>query len=279
MNNSLTNNKLNISERQEVKILNSISSDISQLRTTMLDSSLKTLKFNLNRKNNNNKFFEFGKIYQLVDNKTIESRRLSILFCDNLYSNSWIKNNSADGFFVLKNIVYNIFRKLSIQINEKTITHDGFENCLGIFNKKNKVSVIGKISSDFNEKHEIKKDVYYASLDIDLILDLLNLKFKKYSPISKFPTVNRELNFLIDTKIDFSSIQKLIMKQSHIKNLESMSLSDVYQDDKLPEGKKSYTLSFNLMDKTKTLSEKEISSSMSKIQSKIENEFSASLRS
>ena len=105
------------------------------------------------------------------------------------------------------------------------------------------------------------------------------MKFKKYSPISKFPTVNRELNFLIDTKIDFSSIQKLIMKQSHIKNLESMSLSDVYQDDKLPEGKKSYTLSFNLMDKTKTLSEKEISSSMSKIQSKIENEFSASLRS
>ena len=59
MNNSLTNNKLNISERQEVKILNSISSDISQLRTTMLDSSLKTLKFNLNRKNTNNKFFEF----------------------------------------------------------------------------------------------------------------------------------------------------------------------------------------------------------------------------
>jgi phenylalanyl-tRNA synthetase beta chain len=279
MNNSLTNNKLNISERQEVKILNSISSDISQLRTTMLDSSLKTLKFNLNRKNTNNKFFEFGKIYQLVDNKTKESRRLSILFCDDLYSNSWIKNNSADGFFVLKNIVCNIFKKLSIKINEKSITHDGFENCLGIFNKKNKVSVIGKISSDFNEKYEIKKDVYYASLDIDLILDLLNLKFKKYSPLSKFPTVNRELNFLIDTKIDFSSIQKLIMKQSHIKNLESMSLSDVYQDDKLPEGKKSYTLSFNLMDKTKTLSEKEISSSMSKIQSKIENEFSASLRS
>ena len=81
------------------------------------------------------------------------------------------------------------------------------------------------------------------------------------------------------SKDHFSSIQKLIMKQSHIKNLESMSLSDVYQDDKLPEGKKSYTLSFNLMDKTKTLSEKEISSSMSKIQSKIENEFSASLRS
>ena len=69
------------------------------------------------------------------------------------------------------------------------------------------------------------------------------------------------------------------MKQSNIKNLESMSLTDVYQDNKLPDGKKSYTLSFKLMDKTKTLSEKEISSSMNKIQSKIENEFSAKLRS
>ena len=78
MNNSLTDNKLNISDRKEINVLNSISSDISQLRTTLIDSSLKTLRFNLNRKNSNNKFFEFGKIYEQLENKTMESRRLSI---------------------------------------------------------------------------------------------------------------------------------------------------------------------------------------------------------
>ena len=58
-----------------------------------------------------------------------------------------------------------------------------------------------------------------------------------------------------------------------------MTLSDAYESDKLPDGKKSYTLNFILLDRLKTLSEKEISSSMNKIQSKIENEFSAKLRS
>ena len=57
-----------------------------------------------------------------------------------------------------------------------------------------------------------------------------------------------------------------------------MTLSDVYEDDKLPEGKKSYTLNFTLLDKLKTLSEKEISLTMNKIQRKIESKFSAVLR-
>ena len=68
MNNSLTSNKLNVIEKNNVNIINSISLDISQLRTSLLESSLKTLEFNLNRKNKNNKFFEFGKIYEFINN-------------------------------------------------------------------------------------------------------------------------------------------------------------------------------------------------------------------
>ena len=70
-----------------------------------------------------------------------------------------------------------------------------------------------------------------------------------------------------------------MLDKSNIKNLSSMTLSDVYEDKKLPEGKKSYTLAFVLTNDSKTLSEKEINNSMHKIQSKIESEFNATLRS
>jgi phenylalanyl-tRNA synthetase beta chain len=280
MNNSLTNNKLNISERKEITIINSISSDISQLRTTMLDSMLKTLKFNLNRKNSNNKFFEFGKIYERnEDNLNKESRRLGILFYGHLFRDSWNKTENKEPYFILKNLVLNIFKKLSIEISEIPISHDGFEKALGLYNEKEKIGIIGNISNKFKSKYELNKQVYYASLDMDLILKLININFKKYSTLSKFPSAKRELNFLLDSQINFSSIKNLILKKSNIKNLESMTLSDVYEDEKLPDGKKSYTLSFNLSDKTKTLSEKEISSTMNKIQSKIEAEYKAQLRS
>jgi len=241
---------------------------------------LKTLKFNLNRKNSNNKFFEFGKIYEYnEDNLNKESRRLGILFYGDLYKDNWNKTENKEPYFILKNLVLNIFKKLSIEISEIPISYDGFEKALGLFNEKEKIGIIGIINNEFKSKYELKKQVYYASLDMDLILKLININFKKYSTLSKFPSVKRELNFLLDSDINFSSIENLILKKSNIKHLESMSLSDVYENKKLPDGKKSYTLSFNLSDKTKTLSEKEISSTMNKIQTKIETEYKAQLRS
>ena len=196
-----------------------------------------------------------------------------------MYKDNWNKTENKEPYFILKNLVLNIFKKLSIEISEMPISYDGFEKALGLFNEKEKIGIIGNINTEFKSKYELKNQVYYTSLDMDLILKLTNKNFKKYSTLSKFPSVKRELNFLLDSDINFSSIENLILKKSNIKNLDSMSLSDVYEDKKLPDGKKSYTLSFNLSDKTKTLSEKEISSTMNKIQTKIETEYKAQLRS
>ena len=279
MNNSLTSNKLNVLNRESVSIINSISSDISQLRTSLLESSLKTLKFNLNRKNKNNKFFEFGKIYEMINNKTTESKRLSVVFANDLFNNTWNNKSASSDFYYLKNIILNIFSKLSINTTEKIINHDAFNNTLGLFHKKNNIALIGDVKNQFLSEFAIKNKVYYASLDLDYVLELINDDFIKYNQLSKFPNVKRELNFLLESNVKYNEIENYILNQSNIKNLNKMTLSDVYEDDKLPKGKKSYTLNFTLLDQIKTLSEKEISLTMNKIQSKIESKFNAELRS
>ena len=279
MNNSLTSNKLNVLNRESVSIINSISSDISQLRTSLLESSLKTLKFNLNRKNKNNKFFEFGKIYEMINNKTTESKRLSVVFANDLFNNTWNNKSASSDFYYLKNIILNIFSKLSINTTEKVINHDAFNNTLGLFHKKNNIALIGDVKNQFLSEFAIKNKVYYASLDLDYVLELINDDFIKYNQLSKFPNVKRELNFLLENNVKYNEIENYILNQSNIKNLNKMTLSDVYEDDKLPKGKKSYTLNFTLLDQIKTLSEKEISLTMNKIQSKIESKFNAELRS
>ena len=279
MNNSLTSNKLNVLNRESVSIINSISSDISQLRTSLLESSLKTLKFNLNRKNKNNKFFEFGKIYEMINNKTTESKRLSVVFANDLFNNTWNNKSGSSDFYYLKNIILNIFSKLSINTTEKIINHDAFNNTLGLFHKKNNIALIGDVKNQFLSEFAIKNKVYYASLDLDYVLELINDDFIKYNQLSKFPNVKRELNFLLENNVKYNEIENYILNQSNIKNLNKMTLSDVYEDDKLPKGKKSYTLNFTLLDQIKTLSEKEISLTMNKIQSKIESKFNAELRS
>ena len=251
MNNSLTNNELDIEKRKSVKIINSISSDVSQLRTSLLESSLKTLKYNLNRKNSNTNFYEFGKIYENTLENNKESRRLGILFSGNIIEKTWNSDVVKAEFYTLKNIVLNIFKRLSINVSEKTMNFEGLENVLGMFKNDKRIAILGEITKEYKSIIGINQDVYYASIDIDLLLNNLTSELHKYINISKFPSVNRELNFLFNNDIQYSEIEILLFQNSKIKKLISMSLSDVYIDKKLPEGKKSYTLSFRLMDNEK----------------------------
>ena len=277
MNNSLTNNQLNLFNRKDVKILNSLSKDVSKLRTTLLESSLKTLKYNINRKNNNLKYFEFGKIYESIKDSYNENRRLSITYSGKIISKSWRNEFINAEFYSLKNIVINILSKLSIEVNEEPIELNGFKKTLGLFNKDKKLAIIGLVDKNTCVQFDIKQDVFYASIDIDLVHKNLNTNFQKYKPLSKFQPVQKDMSFIIDKKIEYSQIKDLLMK-SHIKNLINMNLFDVYKGDRIGKNKKSYALNFTLSNSEKTLNEKEIHLAMNKIQNKLKNNFNALLR-
>ncbi|MDC0389951.1 phenylalanine--tRNA ligase subunit beta, partial [Flavobacteriaceae bacterium] len=252
MNNSLTNNQLNLFNRKDIKILNSLSKDVSKLRTTLLESSLKTLKYNINRKNNNLKYFEFGKIYESIKDSYNENRRLSITYSGKIISKSWRNEFINAEFYSLKNIVINILSKLSIEVNEKPIELNGFKKTLGLFNKDKKLAIIGLVDNNTCSQFDIKQDVFYASVDIDLVHKYLNTNFQKYKPLSKFQPIEKDMSFIIDKNIEYSQIKDLLMK-SHIKNLINMNLFDVYEGDKIGKNKKSYALNFTLSNSEKTL--------------------------
>lgn len=277
MNNSLTNNQLNLFNRKDVVILNSISNDVSKLRTTLLESSLKTLKYNINRKNENLKYFEFGKIYESINDSYNENRRLSITYSGKILSKSWRNEFINAEFYSLKNIIINIFSKLSIEFNENPIELNGFEKTLGLFIKDKKLAIIGLVDKNTCDKFDIKQEVFYASIDIDLVHKYLNTNFQKYKPLSKFQPVEKDMSFIIDKNIEYSQIKDLLMK-SQIKNLINMNLFDVYEGDKIGNNKKSYALNFTLSNSEKTLNEKEIHLAMNKIQDKLKNNFKAILR-
>ena len=277
MNNSLTNNQLNLFNRKDVVILNSISNDVSKLRTSLLESSLKTLKYNINRKNENLKYFEFGKIYESINDSYNENRRLSITYSGKILSKSWRNEFINAEFYSLKNIIINIFSKLSIEFNEKPIELNGFEKTLGLFIKDKKLAIIGLVDKNTCGQFDIKQEVFYASIDIDLVHKYLNTNFQKYKPLSKFQPVEKDMSFIIDKNIEYSQIKDLLMK-SQIKNLINMNLFDVYEGDKIGNDKKSYALNFTLSNSEKTLNEKEIHLAMNKIQDKLKNNFKAILR-
>lgn len=277
MNNSLTNNTLNLFNRNSIEIINSISSDISKLRTTLLESSLKTLKYNLNRKNKNNKYFEFGKIYEKLKDSNSEKRRLSIVFSGEIAAKTWYNKSMVADFYTLKNIVTNLFLKLNLSTKERTIEHDGFEKSIGLYLNKKRLALIGLISKELNKEFDINQEVFYASLDIDEILNSMSNNFKKYKPISKFQPVKKDMSFIIDENVDYSEIKDELLK-TQIKNLTDIDLFDVYEGDKIGDNKKSYAMTFTISNREKTLNDKEIHFIMDKIEKKLKNKFNAILR-
>ena len=99
----------------------------------------------------------------------------------------------------------------------------------------------------------------------------------KFTPIPKYPEVRRDFALLVDNNITFEAIYK-IARQTEKSLLKDINLFDVYEGKNLPDGKKSYALSFIIQDTTKTLTDVQIDKIMNKLQTNFENEIGAQLR-
>jgi len=99
----------------------------------------------------------------------------------------------------------------------------------------------------------------------------------KFKTIPKYPEVKRDFALLLDNTVSFKAIHDIAF-QTERNLLKKVNLFDVYTGDKLPEGKKSYAVSFTLQDDKNTLTDKQIDKIMSKLQQKYENELDAELR-
>ena len=124
---------------------------------------------------------------------------------------------------------------------------------------------------------DIKQDTYAAIIKWDTIKQLLNFNKITFKEVSKFPEMRRDLSLLINEHVRFDDIEQCAKKQDK-KWLKAVSLFDVYEGKNLPEGKKSYAVSFVFRDDTKTLQDKQIDKVMNKITQQLERQFEATLR-
>ena len=142
---------------------------------------------------------------------------------------------------------------------------------------KNKLVEFGVINKRVLKEFGIKQEVLFADFDWKSLNEISGKKKIKVSSLLKFPSVKRDLALLIDEKVTFKEIYNLSF-QVERNLLKDVGLFDVYQGDKLPEGKKSYAVSFVLQDSNKTLKDSQIDKIMQKLQQSFEKKLEAVLR-
>ncbi len=259
-----------------VKLQNSMTAELDIMRSTLLFDGLEVLAYNINRKMPNLKFFEFGSIY----NQDYSQDEKLVLFQTGFdKEQNWKRKAEKSNFYHLLTTVKAILRQMKVKDYDIVeIENNSFEYCVNLVRNEKVLAIIGLVDEQILKAQEIKQEVFFAEMDWDLILKIYKKSKVKYIQVSKFPEVKRDLALVLDENISFETIKSHIFKSAK-KYLTNIELFDIYRDvDKIGENKKSYAVSLTLLNKDKTLIDKEIDKIIAKIVRTLQNETNATIR-
>lgn len=295
LNNSLTKGAYyeglkTYGEDNSVKLMNPLSADLSVMRQTLLFGGLESIVRNVNRKNTNIRFFEFGNCYKFEPSKKnaddpikaySEDKHLGLWVSGKRIEGSWAHPDEDSSFSELKAYVENILTRVGVTdglLVAKNGDNDIFSKSLILQNRSGKVFVeMGIVAKAICHKFDLSSEVYFAEIDWTALMKAVRQSEVHFKEISKYPAVSRDLALLLDNGVEFEQIE-VIARKCEKKLLKKVELFDVYEGKNLPAGKKSYAVNFILEDEGKTLNDKQISAIMNKIIASLKKELKAELR-
>ena len=265
-----------------VKIANPGSSEMNSMRVNLYYGMLNVIKNNHNHSGKDIplKLYETGRVFFDEGKGFKEEDKLSIGVCGNYDLKSFDNKDRDFDLFDLKGEVDMFIRSLNIQIKNTSHSTSSEENGIKIKyeTKDNYAGELFKVESSLLKSLgiEIEKPVYIAEFNLETLYKAQK-KSNVYEPISKFPTVKRDLSFVVEKNVVFKDIKDVIQKSGG-KLLSGLQLFDIYEDKKLGNNKSlAFSLEFSSFDKT--LTDEEINPIIGKIVKNLEKELNVQLRS
>ena len=281
LTNSLTNQKyendLKLGKNEVVEIMNRSSDILGILKPTPLYTALEAVRFNLNRKQESLRLFEFSKTYDRKNDQLTETNNLCLFRIGNKQEASWLEQTVPGTFHHLFGDIEDLIQK-SGNDSPKLIpaTSSIFEYGINLYHQEKLIGQIGKIVPKVSQYFDIKYDVFYGEIDWNHLVKKADntVSFEK---ISKYPEVRRDLSLIIKKNVTYDKIKE-IAQSTEKKLLSKINVFNIYEGDKIGNENKAYAIAFYLQDQEKTLNDKQIDKIMSKLIYRFENELNAVIR-
>ncbi len=273
---------------QTVNLLNPLSADLKGIRQTLLFGGLECVAYNANRQNKDLKLYEFGNCYFFKGTERNENplknyreeEHLGLFISGAKTAENWTGEQKPTSFFQLKSVAENILKRMGFVISMLKVSetqNELFSEGLTYVENNKTVLELGIVAKKFLKKFEVEQPVYYADFNWEAVMMRRGKHKVEFQELPKFPAVRRDLALLIDKQVKFQQIEELAQKTER-KILREVGLFDVYEGQGIPEGKKSYAVSFILRDDLRTLNDKQIDKTMQKLVATFERELGAELR-
>jgi phenylalanyl-tRNA synthetase beta chain len=270
-------------EKDLVFIHNTSNVHLDAMRPSICLGGLEAIQFNANRQQTDLAFYEMGKEYQRQADRIVEKNKLGIWLYGLQTSPHWLNPKpTMQDFTNLKSYIEGILKMLKIEnqivsdLQDDSLFNSGIQYS---FFKNNNVGIkAGKLSSTLSSLYDLKKEVWFAEFDLDILMQAIPVKAKPFKEFSKFPQIKRDLALVIDQQIKFETLKSIAVKQTG-DLLRDIQLFDIYENaDQLGVGKKSYALSFTFENVERQLSSEEMESLMNGLIKIYEKEVGAIVR-
>lgn len=271
-----------------VRLANPLSSDLNVMRLSLLPGMLNTVAWNINRQNSDLKLYELGYVYarikgsrttEITDNYA-ERQVLAMAVTGDISLKRWNTTETPSGFFHIKGYAELVLSRFGINRHDIAATPENtgwYTEGMRYTTAGLEVASFGKISKKYLSMFDIRQDVWYAEISWDNLLKVIADKNIRFSELPKYPWVRRDLALVIDRSVTFGQIQDLAFKTER-NLLRDVDLFDVYESEAIGKDKKSYAVSFILMDERQTLTDRNIEKVMNALVKAFERDFGATLR-
>jgi phenylalanyl-tRNA synthetase beta chain len=268
-------------ESLHVDTLNPVSQENTTLRTTLAAGFLNAVSYNLNRSENHLRFFEIGHVFANDQNGTWidgikEHNHLLLGITGKREQLGWKTDQQDYTAFDLKSDVESLFKSLNIlnDVSSEVNNERELEYHLG----DHKIGVIRLMPDHVLKAFDIGQDVYVAEIDLTILLAHNAAGGNNsYTPIVKFPVFEFDAAFTLDKNVRAGDVTKEI-RNSAGKQLKSVSVFDIYEDEKLGKDKKSIAFRLSFLDSDKTLTISDVEPLVQKIVDSLKKNFGATLR-
>lgn len=262
-----------------VTLTNPLSSALDAMRPTLLLGALEAVAHNCNRQQKDLRLFERGRVYVAHGDGARETETLAITLTGRRWREGWRTDDRAVEHADLREEVEALLARLGLleAASWHPALHPLLDDCAELKVHGRAVGFAGGVNSKELKRADVNQPVFHAELNEQALLDACRAATMAYAEVPRFPSVRRDLSLLLDEGVRFADLER-IASQAERKLLREVGLFDVYQGDKLPAGKKSYAMSFVLLDTEKTLTDEQVDKAMGRIRAALEKEAGAQLR-
>lgn len=264
---------------EPIGIRNPVSKKASVMRTTLLDGLLSNVAWNSNRGAEGVHLFELGNVYTWKEDAGQEKQFLGLVSTGSLGPPHWQEEKNGTDFFKIKGTVESLMSHLNfVPFSFRHAEHPYFmpDFCLALLYKGENVGHFGKIKDDILARFSLKETVYAAELFLHVLLSKQPSP-AVYKPVGKYPSVVRDVSFLVDQKVSYNKLKETVETLS-LPYLEDFKLYDRFSGSSLPPGTVSLSFRFVFRHPERTLLTEEVDNFQERIISSLGKKYNVKLR-